>query len=198
MADKLKKGGELEMNKKQKLEKLREKILKDKTLPFADTATNLVFGAGSVDPKVLFLGEAPGRNEDLKGLPFIGSAGKILSELIESVGLTRDEVYITSVLQYRPPKNRDPKPSEIALFKPYLDEQIKILEPKVIVTLGRFSLSKFLPDAKIAEVHGKSQKIKLNGKEVVVIPMYHPAAVIYRQNLKQTLKDDFQVIKEYI
>lgn len=186
------------MTKQQKLEKLRNKVLLDKNLPFSDTANNLVFGAGSDNPKVLFIGEAPGKNEDLQGLPFIGSAGKILSELIESIGLTRDEVYITSVLQYRPPKNRDPKPQEIELFKPYLDEQIEILDPKVIVTLGRFSLAKFLPNAKIAEVHGKPQKIELNGKEVVIIPMYHPAAIIYNQRLKSTLKDDFQVIKKYL
>lgn len=186
------------MTRKQKLETLREKVLQDKNLPFADTANNLVFGAGSDDPKVLFIGEAPGKNEDLQGLPFIGSAGKILSELIESIGLTRDEVYITSVLQYRPPKNRDPRPSEIELFKPYLDEQIEILDPKVIVTLGRFSLAKFLPAAKIAEVHGTPQRIVLNGKEVVIIPMYHPAAIIYNQKLKLILKADFQIIIKYI
>lgn len=186
------------MDKTILLRNLKDRVEKDLSLPFKDTATTLVFGEGSANPKILFIGEAPGKNEDLTGRPFIGSAGKILSELIESIGLTRDQVYITSVLQYRPPKNRDPKPEEIKLFAPYLDEQIKILDPKIIVTLGRFSLAKFLPEAKIAEVHGMPQNIKLNGKSVVVIPMYHPAAVIYRQNLKQTLKDDFQVIKKYL
>jgi uracil-DNA glycosylase family 4 len=186
------------MNKKQQLEKLKQKVEQDINLPFRDEATNLVFGEGSEDPKLLLLGEAPGRNEDLTGKPFIGSAGKILSELIESIGLTREEVYITSVLQYRPPKNRDPKPLEIQLFQPYLDEQIKLLNPKVIVTLGRFSLAKFLPTSKIADLHGKPQKVLWEGKEIVVIPMYHPAAIIYNQKLKQTLKEDFQVIKEYL
>ncbi len=186
------------MNKIDQLNQLQKRILADKNLPFVETANNLVFGAGSIDPKVLFLGEAPGKNEDLQGLPFIGSAGKILSELIESIGLTRDEVYITSVLQYRPPKNRDPKPAEIELFAPYLDEQIKILDPKVIITLGRFSLTKFLSNAKIGEVHGMPQKVKWNGKEIIIIPMYHPAAIIYNQKLKETLKKDFQIIKEYL
>ncbi len=186
------------MTKLKLLNELKSKILADKSLPFADTATHLVFGEGSIDPKVLFLGEAPGKNEDLTGKPFIGSAGKLLSELIESIGLTREEVYITSVLQYRPPKNRDPKPLEIKQFEPYLDEQIKILDPKVIATLGRFSLAKFLPDAKIAEVHGKPHKIKWNQKEITIIPMYHPAAVLYRRNLQKTLEEDFQIIKNYI
>ena len=186
------------MNRKQQLEELKQKVLNDPHLPFKETAQNLVFGAGSEDPKVLFIGEAPGKNEDLTGLPFVGSAGKVLSELMESIGLSRDDVYITSVIQYRPPKNRDPKPAEIALFEPYLNKQLNILNPKVIITLGRFSLSKFLPNAKIAEVHGKPQKIIWNNTEITIIPLYHPAAVIYRQSLKETLAQDFQIIKNFI
>ncbi len=184
------------MSKKKKLEELRKRVEQDESLPFRSEAHNLVFGEGSEHPKLLLLGEAPGKNEDLTGRPFVGSAGKILDQLIENIGLTRDDVYITSVLQYRPPKNRDPKPKEIALFQPYLDEQIKILNPQIIVTLGRFSLAKFLPTAKIAEVHGKPQKVLWEGKEITIIPMYHPAAIIYNQKLKQTLKDDFQVIQD--
>ncbi len=181
-----------------KLEKLKQQVKADKNLPFRDEATNLVFGEGPENPTVMLIGEAPGKNEDLTGRPFIGSAGKILVELIESVGLTREQVYITSVIQYRPPKNRDPKPQEIALFQPYVDQQIKLLNPKIIVTLGRFSLSKFLPNAKIAEVHGKPQEIIWEGLKLIIVPMYHPAAIIYNQKLKQTLKEDFQVIKNFI
>ncbi len=186
------------MNKRQLLEELKNKVESDPSLPFKEEAHTLVFGEGSENPKVLLLGEAPGKNEDLTGRPFIGAAGKILSELIESIGLTREEVYITSVIQYRPPKNRDPKPLEIMQFQPYLDEQIKVLNPKIIVTLGRFSLAKFLPTSKIADVHGKPQQILWEGINLTIIPMYHPAAIIYNQKLKQTLKEDFQIIKEYL
>ncbi len=186
------------MDKKQKLDVLKQKVIADNTLPFKDTATNLVMGMGSLNPKVLFIGEAPGKNEDLTMIPFNGAAGKILDQLLDSISLKRAEIYITSVVQYRPPKNRDPKPAEIALFQPYLDEQINILNPKVIVTLGRFSLRKFLPNTKIADVHGKPQEIDLNGKKVVLIPMYHPAAVIYRPGLKDTLKNDFLIIAKFI
>jgi uracil-DNA glycosylase len=161
-----------------------------------DTAKNLVFGEGSPDAKVFFLGEAPGRNEDEKGLPFVGSAGRILDKLIESIGLKREDVYITSVLRYRPPKNRDPKHSEILATQPFLDEQIKIIQPKIIATLGRYSLKKFLPEAKIADVHGKPQKIKWESLDLVIIPLYHPAAVIYNRKLQQTLEEDFRSIAQ--
>lgn len=181
-----------------KLKELEQQVKTDKNLPFRDEATNLVFGEGPENPTLMLIGEAPGKNEDLTGKPFIGSAGKILVELIESIGLTREEVYITSVIQYRPPKNRDPKPHEIALFQPYLDQQIKLLNPKIVVTLGRFSLSKFLPNEKIGEVHGKPQEIIWEGLKLIIIPMYHPAAIIYNQKLKQTLKEDFLIIKKYL
>jgi DNA polymerase len=184
--------------KKLQLEKLKQKVLQDDNLPFKFDANNLVFGAGSENPKILFLGEAPGKNEDLTMIPFNGAAGKILDELLSSINLNREQIYITSLVQYRPPKNRDPKPLEIALFQPYLDEQLNILNPKIIVTLGRFSLQKFLPNTKIAEVHGKPQKIVWNKKKRVIIPMYHPAAVIYRRSLKVTLIKDFQIVKEFI
>jgi len=122
------------MDKAALLAKLKqEEIAAD--LPLKDTATNIVFGEGNPNSKVFFLGEAPGRNEDLQGLPFVGAAGKILTNLIESIGLKREDVYITSVLRYRPPKNRDPKPTEIAATKPFLDEQIKIIQPKLLPRL---------------------------------------------------------------
>lgn len=188
----------MKKTKKKLLDQLKKKVEDDSNLPFRAEATNLCFGQGSENPKVLFIGEAPGRNEDLTGIPFNGAAGKILDELLESINLKREEVYITSVVQYRPPKNRDPKPAEIEAFRPYLDEQINILNPKIIVTLGRFSLAKFLPTYRIADVHGKPQTILCEGREITIVPMYHPAAVIYNQKLKPTLISDFQVIKNFL
>lgn len=180
------------MNQDKKLAELRKEQQAD--LPLKDTAQNLVFGEGNPNAEVLFIGEAPGRQEDETGQPFIGQAGKFLTKLIESIGLRREDVYITSVLRYRPPKNRDPKPFEIAATQPFLDAQIKIINPKIIVTLGRYSLAKFLPQAKIAQVHGQPQKIDWQGLELIIIPMYHPAAVLYRRNLQSTLEEDFKVI----
>jgi uracil-DNA glycosylase family 4 len=184
-------------NKQPQLDELRIRE-QAAELPLKETATNLVFGDGNPDADVMFIGEAPGKNEDLQGLPFVGSAGKILDKLIESAGLTRDQVYITSVLRYRPPKNRDPKPSEIEAVAPFLDEQIKIINPKIIATLGRHSLKKFLPDAKIAQVHGTPQKISWQGMDLIIFPLYHPAAVIYNRGLNKTLQEDFLKLRDII
>ena len=186
------------MNKKQLLDKLREKENSDPNLPLKETATNLVIGAGNPDAEILFLGEAPGKNEDLQGLPFVGAAGKVLSQLLESINLKRADVFISSVVHYRPPKNRPPKPLEIKAFEKYLDQIIEIIDPKIIATLGNFSLKKFLPDAKISEVHGKSQEIEFQGKKRIIIPLYHPAAVLYKRDLQKTLQYDFKEISKYI
>lgn len=181
---------------KQQIELIKSQALKDNSLPFSKTATNLVIGDGNPNANIFFLGEAPGKFEDLKGLPFIGQAGKILDKLLASIQLKRADVFITSVLWYRPPKNRDPKLNEIDSFKPYLDQLIKVINPKIIVTLGRFSLNKFLPGAKISEVHGKAQKAKLNGREVTIIPTYHPAAALYKRSMLDLLLQDFQQIAQ--
>lgn len=186
------------MSKQQLLDNLRKQALEDNSLPLKETANSLVFGEGSINPKIYFLGEAPGRNEDLQGRPFIGQAGKLLDKLFKSIGLSRWEVFITSVLWFRPPNNRDPLPEEIEAFKKYLDEQIKIINPQIIVTLGRFSLNKFLPDVKISKVHGKPQEINLNNQRVNVVPMYHPAAGLRNGKLLETLKKDFLILKEFI
>lgn len=180
--------------KKIQLEKLKEQELQDKSLPLKNTATHLVFGEGNTNAQVFFLGEAPGQQEDLSGKPFVGQAGKILNQLLESIGLKREDVFITSVLHYRPPKNRDPKPLEITAFQKYVDGQIEIIDPKIIVTLGRHSLKKFLPNSSIAAVHGQPQKINWRGKVFTIIPMYHPAAVLYRRKLQKVLEADFKTI----
>lgn len=180
------------------LNKLKEQERNDLSLPLRDTATNLVFGEGSADAKVIFLGEAPGRFEDEKGQPFIGAAGKILDELLTSIHLKREDVFITSILHYRPPKNRQPKPSEVESFAKYVDEIIKIINPKIIATLGQHSLNKFITGKKISEVHGKIQKINWQEKEIVIVPLYHPAAILYRRNLKSVLEEDFAEIKKHL
>lgn len=185
------------MDKKVLLEKLRQEMIKA-NLPFKEAANNLVFGEGNPDAKVFFLGEAPGKNEDLTGKPFVGQAGKILDQLIESIGLKREDVFISSVLHYRPPKNRDPKPKEIDSEAPFVDKQISIINPKIIVPLGRFSLKKFLPEQTISSAHGNPQRVDWQGKTIVVVPMYHPAAVLYKRSLLQVLLKDFLEIKKYL
>ena len=185
------------MNKQIQLDNLKQKMAAA-DLPLKETATNLVFGEGSINPKIYFIGEAPGRFEDLSGLPFVGQAGKLLVKMLETLNLTREDVYITSVVRYRPPQNRDPKPSELEAFRPYVDEEIAIIKPKVIATLGRFSMNKFLPEVKISEVHGKSHPITYNGLSLIIFPLYHPAAALRSTKLKSTLEQDFQKLKEFL
>lgn len=186
------------MDKKQKLADLKKRMQEDKTLPLAQGATNLVFGEGDPDTNIYFIGEAPGYFEDILGRPFVGQAGKLLDKLIESIGFQRSDVYISNIVRFRPPANRDPLPEEIAAFQPYVDEEIAIIDPKMIVTLGRFSMNKFLPDVKISRVHGQVRKIDWNGKTVTVIPMYHPAAALRSDEVMQQLKSDFQIIKKVL
>lgn len=182
------------MDKKQALEELKREMQTDQTLPLRDQATQLVFGEGNPDTKIYFLGEAPGYWEDQKGRPFVGQAGKLLDTLIESVGFKREEVYISNVVRFRPPENRDPLPEELAAFAPYVDKEIDIINPEIIVTLGRFSMGKFLPGAKISQVHGKIEEVRWGGKEITVVPMYHPAAALRNGEIMKQLKEDFKVI----
>jgi uracil-DNA glycosylase family 4 len=166
------------MDKKQKLEELRARMQKDEGLPLKKGATNLVFGVGNPETEILFIGEGPGFWEDKKAEPFVGNAGALLNQLLRSINLPREEVYITNVVHHRPPENRDPELSEIAAYQPYLDGIIEIISPKVIVTLGRFSMGKFLPGAKISSVHGRAHRLNWKGRDVVVVAMYHPAAAL--------------------
>lgn len=186
------------MDKKTELAKLKMQIEEDKTLPLREGATQLVFGEGSPESEIYFLGEAPGYWEDQKGRPFVGQAGKLLDELIASIGLKREEVYISNVVRFRPPENRDPTDEEIAAFAPYVDREIAIINPKIIVTLGRFSLGKFLPGEKISKVHGQARKINWQDKEVTVIPMYHPAAALRSAEILKQLKEDFKKIPQAV
>lgn len=179
------------MIKLKELEKLKTEVAANEALPLRKTATNLVFGHGNPDSPFFFLGEAPGFNEDQQGIPFCGRAGKLLNETLAEIGIKREDIWISNVIYYRPPENRDPLPKELAGFKSYVDRQIEIIDPKIIVTLGRFSMGKFLPTAKISQVHGKPKYIMFANKKRVLIPMYHPAAALRSTSLLQQFKLDF-------
>jgi len=150
------------------------------------TRTRAVPGEGPVDADVMFIGEAPGFHEDKQGRPFIGPAGQLLNELLESVDLDRGKVYITNVVKCRPPNNRDPMPQEIAACAPYLERQIAIIKPKVVVTLGRYSMAKFFPGVSISKIHGQPKRIG----NTYYFPMYHPAAALHQASLLSVVRAD--------
>ena len=186
------------MDKKEKLGILKEKMQKDMSLPLRKDANNLVFGEGNPETEILFIGEGPGYWEDQKAKPFVGNSGTLLSKLLQTIKVNREDVFITNVVFFRPPDNRDPLPEEINAFKVYLDEIINIIDPKIIVTLGRFSMGKFIPNSFISSVHGKLFNIKWNDKDKVVIPMYHPAAALRNGNVMNMIKNDFLKIPEVL
>lgn len=186
------------MNKQEELDRLKKKMLADNSLPLKKGATNLVFGVGSPETKILFIGEGPGYWEDQKGEPFVGNAGKLLDSLLQSIKLPREEIYITNIIHHRPPENRDPLPEEIATYGKYLDEIIKIISPKVIVTLGRFSMGKFLPGVKITAVHGRNYVVEFNGRNLTIIPMFHPAAALRAGQVMNMIKEDFMKLPEIL
>jgi uracil-DNA glycosylase family 4 len=174
--------------KQNKLELLRQQIIDDKVCPeLAKGATQLVFGDGNPDSDIVFIGEAPGKSEDIQGLPFVGAAGKFLNEMLDMIGLKRKDVYITNIVKYRPPNNRDPLPEEKSAFLPYLEAQLEVIKPKLVITLGRHSLNCFLPDLSISQVHGQPKRFR--GR--VYLPLFHPAAALYNGGMRQTLIDDF-------
>lgn len=186
------------MDKKEELKKLKQEMEADKTLPLRTRETRLVFGEGNPDSLIYCLGEAPGYFENQQGRPFVGQAGKLLDKLIESIGLKRENIYISNIVRFRPPENRDPAPEEIMAFQPYVDREIEIIKPRVIVTLGRFSMNKFMPGVKISQVHGSPRTIEWHGRTVIVIPMYHPAAALRAGQIMQQLKEDFRLIPEVL
>jgi DNA polymerase len=241
------------MNKKDALDNLKNRIIKDKVTPeLASTATSLVFGSGSIDAEIVFVGEAPGKKEDEMGEPFVGASGKLLNEMLAENNIDREDVYITNIVKYRPPNNRDPKPEEKDAFWPYLLEQVAIIRPKVIATLGRHSGLAFNQSLRISADHGKPQggiikfsqddnsyRVELmhgddeqrtepydstakgvaqlttkqkptknsstsnsvDGQAVLtvtIVPLYHPAAAIYNRSLRDTLLEDFAIVKKLI
>ncbi|MCX6705730.1 MAG: uracil-DNA glycosylase [Candidatus Woesebacteria bacterium] len=186
------------MDKKEELDKLKSGMEKDGNLPLKTFETNLVFGVGNPDAEILFVGEGPGFHENRLKEPFVGNAGMLLNRLLASINIPREEVYITNVVHHRPPENRDPLPEEISAYGKYLDEIIEIINPKVIVTLGRFSMAKFLPNARISGVHGKKFEVNWNGKNILVVPMYHPAAALRNGAVMEQIKNDFLKLPDYL
>lgn len=180
------------MDKQKILENLAAEIIKAEVCPeLAAQATQLVMGDGNADADIVFIGEAPGKNEDLQGKPFVGAAGKFLDEMLAAAGLQRPDVYITNIVKYRPPNNRDPLPEEKRQFWPYLMRQLEIIQPKAVLTLGRHSGGGFIPGLRISQDHGRPRRVRLHELEFVVIPLYHPAAALYNGGMRQTLIDDF-------
>lgn len=178
--------------KEKLLDNLNDRMIAECTCTLKETATQAVPGVGSADADVLFIGEAPGKNEDMKGEPFVGTAGKFLEEMLASIGMKRDDIYITNVVKYRPPENRDPTPEEIDDCAEWLREQVSLIDPKVIVTLGRHALNQFFPDMKISEVHGKAFRREIPGIGTrIFYVLYHPAAALYNGGMRDTLKSDF-------
>jgi DNA polymerase len=175
-------------DKQKLLEQIKADIIKQDICPdLAKQATQLVFGDGNADADIVFIGEAPGKNEDEQGIPFVGAAGKFLNEMLASIGFQRGDIYITNIVKYRPPNNRDPLPDEKAAFLPFLRSQLEVIKPKLVVTLGRHSMDSLLPGLQISKCHGQPKRYK--GQ--VYLPLFHPAAALYNGGMRQTLIDDF-------
>jgi len=192
------------LENKESLEELKREIGDCRRCDLWKTRTHLVFGDGNPNAKVMLIGEAPGFYEDKEGIPFVGAAGKFLNKLLESVSLKRKDIYIANILKCRPPKNRDPLPEEIEACSPFLDRQIDIIKPKIIICLGRFA-SKYILDKfgfsdadSISKIHGKIFVSNTPFGILKIIPMYHPASALYRNELKEVLLSDWSRIKDLI
>ncbi len=186
--------------KTEALFRLHERIRQCDRCPLHRTRTQAVPGVGPANAKVMLVGEAPGRQEDLKGEPFVGAAGQFLEELLASIGLSRADVYITNVVKSRPAsgppphRNRAPAPEEIAACRPWLDEQLRLIRPHIVVTLGRIALDCFLPGGKISELHGRA----VTSGRITLLPLYHPAMALYRRDWVRMLKRDFRQIRTFL
>jgi len=175
-----------------------EKLADQGKLPLANQARDIVPGEGNQKAAIMFIGEAPGYYEHLQRRPFVGRSGQLLRRVMRQVGLVAENVYISNIVKVRPPDNRDPLPREILAFKPFLDEEILAINPSLVVTLGRFSMAKFLPDVKISQVHGRLHQVEWHGRILFVLPMYHPAAALRSTNVKQSFISDFEKIKKTV
>ncbi|MES2213320.1 MAG: uracil-DNA glycosylase [Patescibacteria group bacterium] len=193
----------------EKMKEIRDELLEFKKSPLykyrLENKYFPVVGEGSHTAQIMFIGEAPGKTEAETARPFCGRSGKLLDEMIASIGLDRKDVYITNVVKDRPPENRDPTPAEIKLYTPFLDRQIEIIQPKVIATLGRFAMEYIMTQmgiddklGPIGEMHGKEFTAQASYGKVDIVPLYHPAVALYNGGTKQTLLQDFQVLKKYI
>jgi len=182
------------MDREKALEDIHGQIRQCTQCPLHVGRTNTVPGSGPVDALIMFIGEAPGFHEDQQGLPFVGAAGRFLSELLEQVGIDRRRVFITNVIKCRPPGNRDPQLEEVEACREYLDRQIDVVKPRVIVTLGRHSMARAFPDEKVSMVHGQPRRIG----DQTYFPMYHPAAALHQPSLRGVLEADFRRLKDLL
>jgi uracil-DNA glycosylase len=182
----------IELKTLSKLESLLERLA-DK-LPLVNRAEDIVHGEGKQDAKIMLIGEAPGYHEALARRPFVGRSGQLLRKTLLEVNLPAETVFISNIVKARPPENRDPLPKEILAFKSFLDKEIELIQPKLIVTLGRFSMAKFLEGVKISQIHGRLHKIRWQEKDLFVLPMYHPAAALRSSKVKKAFVEDFQKI----
>jgi len=181
--------------KREQLDELNKYWQENCKCELRETASRAVFGDGNAEAKVVFIGEAPGKKEDEGGKPFIGAAGKFLNEMLENIGMKRDDIYITNIVKYRPPNNRDPEPEEKEACNEWLINELKIISPKLIIFLGRHSMGRFFPTEKISDIHGKLliKNTEELGKQAFM-PLYHPAAALYNGGMRETLQKDFNKI----
>ncbi|MFZ2154015.1 MAG: uracil-DNA glycosylase [Candidatus Moraniibacteriota bacterium] len=187
------------MNKKKELEKLNKQMLACKKCALRSGCKQVVPGAGSANAQIMFIGEAPGKKEDELGVPFVGAAGKFLDEMLKTIKLKREDVYIANTVKCRPPANRDPSSEEKDICFKWLEKQIAVISPKIIVTLGRHSMNLFLPELKISEMHGRALKRDFPGLgEQTFFTLYHPAAALYNGGLRETLIKDFKKIPKVL
>lgn len=181
----------IDQEKLRALNEVARAIAESQVTPhLAAQATQLVFGVGNPNADVVFIGEAPGKAEDERGEPFVGAAGKFLNEMLASIDMERGDIYITNIVKYRPPDNRDPTPEEIGAFIPFLEQQLAIIDPKLVVFLGRHAMNVFLPQLRISQAHGKP--VRKAGQ--VYLPLFHPAAALYNGGMRETLLADFSII----
>lgn len=181
------------------LKKLQQELEDNyQSLPLATKKTDLVHGEGDPATKVMCIGEAPGYYETVERRPFVGRSGKLLRQVLVEVGLPPESVWISNIVKVRPPENRDPTDQEIDAYRPYLNKEIELIDPEIIVTLGRFSMAKFLPDVKISQVHGRLHKVQWEGRSLYIMPMYHPAAGLRSTNVKESFIADFKKIPKIL
>ncbi len=182
------------MDQDLELKKIADAVSDCKKCDLCHSRNKGVPGEGPPDAEIMFIGEGPGFHENMQGRPFVGAAGDLLVELLGAIGMKREQVFITNVVKCRPPGNRDPQPEELQACNPYLEQQIQIINPKVIVTLGRFSMARFIPQAKISEIHGQPVTVK----GMLVVPFFHPAAALHRPSLRPVVEQDFAKLPELI
>ncbi|MBU1130087.1 uracil-DNA glycosylase [Patescibacteria group bacterium] len=184
--------------KAQKLKYIEKLVSQCKKCQLYKTATNHVPGSGNPKTEIVFIGEAPGYHEDQQGLPFVGNSGKLLDKLLAKINLARQDVFICNILKHRPPNNRDPQPPEIQTCTPFLKAQLEIIQPKVVITLGRFAMNYFFPGEYISKIKGQIRKIDWNGLKLTIIPVYHPSAGLRNGAMLQDLEQDFQTIGKFL